>query len=79
MVPDLEAKREAQVRGLAVGALPRYMINDELLAGRLVHKPFAKPYLEPVQLAWRAANAGKTLRWMREEILRTPAQWLSTR
>lgn len=76
-VPDLEAKRQALRQGLAVGALPRYMVSDDLQAGRLVHKPFAKPYFEPLQLAWRVENTGKALQWIREEISRTPAEWLS--
>ena len=76
VVPDFEAKRLAQLMGLAVGSLPRYLIEDDLRAGRLVHKPFAKPYYEPVTLAWRLENSGRALLWMREEVMGLPADWL---
>lgn len=79
VVPDIEAKRQAQIQGLAVGALPRFMVAEDLQARRLVQKPFARPYFEPVHLAWRAESCGKTLAWARKEILRTPADWLTRR
>ncbi len=36
MVADFEAKRAAQLCGLGVGALPRYLIADDIEAGRLI-------------------------------------------
>jgi hypothetical protein len=56
--------------------LPRYLIADDIEAGRLIHKPFAKPYDETIQLAWRLENKGKALAWLRDEILTVPAPWL---
>lgn len=76
IVADFEAKCAAQLCGLGVGALPRYLIADDIEAGRLIHKPFAKPYDETIQLAWRLENKGKPLTSLRDEILTVPAPWL---
>ena len=75
-VPDFEAKRAAQIRGLAVGALPRYLIVADLEAGRLVQKPLPKPYYETLQLAWRTENTGKALSWFRQAVQRAGGEWL---
>lgn len=75
-VPDMETKLRAHLLGLGVGTMPRYMVTDELLSGRLIRKRYHPPHFEPVQLAWRAENTGKVVKWLREEILENPIEWL---
>ena len=63
-VPHVRAKLQAQVMGLGVGNLPRYMAEPEVRAGRLVVKSTEEPRQEaPLYLAWRTAHRGKALQW----------------
>jgi DNA-binding transcriptional LysR family regulator len=63
-VPSLAAKTAAHVAGLGVGFLPRWVAEQEALAGRLriltVEVP--RPPAEHV-VAWRPEQAGKGLKW----------------
>jgi DNA-binding transcriptional LysR family regulator len=63
-VPHVRAKLQAQVMGLGVGNLPRYLAETEAGAGRLVIKRTEEPRQEsPLFLAWRTAHRGKALQW----------------
>jgi DNA-binding transcriptional LysR family regulator len=63
-VPSVRAKLQAQVMGLGVGNLPRYLAEPEVRAGRLVVKRTEEPRQEaPLYLAWRTAHRGKALQW----------------
>ncbi len=63
-VPSLEAKTAAQVAGLGVGFLPRWVAEREALAGRLhilaVESP--RPAAD-LMAAWRPGQEGKALKW----------------
>lgn len=63
-VPHVRAKLQAQVMGLGAGNLPRYLVEPEVKAGRLVIKRTEEPRLEAqLLLAWRTAHRGKALQW----------------
>jgi DNA-binding transcriptional LysR family regulator len=68
-VPHVRAKLEAQVMGLGVGNLPRYLVEPEVKAGRLVIRRTEEPRLEaPLYLAWRTAHRGKALQWFTKRL-----------
>lgn len=68
-VPDIRAKLAAQVAGLGIGHLPRWLAEPEIAAGRLVTKALAttRP-ATPLHTAWRTRQDGKALRWFVEEL-----------
>ena len=63
-VPSLEAKAAAQIAGLGVGFLPRWIAEREALAGRLRILPTdgARPAGDAVA-AWRPGQEGRALKW----------------
>ncbi|MGE5470108.1 MAG: LysR family transcriptional regulator [Bacteroidota bacterium] len=73
-VPDIRAKTSAQVAGLGIGHLPRWLAAAEIAAGRLVEKQVAdrRPAM-PLHLAWRSRQIGKALAWFLEELAK-PAE-----
>lgn len=71
-VPDIRAKVQAQVAGLGIGHLPRWLAADDLAAGRLVQKYLATPYPDvPLHVAWRPRHGGKALAWFLVELARS--------
>lgn len=68
-VPDIRAKASAQIAGLGVGHLPRWIAAPEIAAGRLVEKTLADPRHElPINIAWRNRQAGLALSWFLEKL-----------
>jgi DNA-binding transcriptional LysR family regulator len=68
-VPDIRAKASAQVAGLGIGHLPRWLAAPEIAAGRLVEKEIADPRpAMPLHLAWRSRQIGQALRWFLDEL-----------
>lgn len=68
-VPDIRAKVSAQVAGLGVGHVPRWLAAPEIAAGRLVEKEIADPRpAMALHLAWRSRHIGKALRWFLDEL-----------
>ena len=63
-VPSMEAKAAAQVAGLGVGFLPRWVAEREALAGRLRVLPVAgaRPGADALA-AWRPGEEGRALQW----------------
>ena len=63
-VPSMEAKAAAQVAGLGVGFLPRWVAEREALAGRLRVLPVAgaRPGADALS-AWRPGEEGRALQW----------------
>ena len=63
-VPSMEAKAAAQVAGLGVGFLPRWVAEREAAAGRLRILPVAgaRPGADALA-AWRPGQEGKALQW----------------
>lgn len=70
-VPDMESKAAAQAAGLGVGHLPRWLVEREVAAGRLVERQLAEKRA-PIRLniAWRARQKGKALAWFLAELAR---------
>ncbi len=63
-VEDLPAKLAAQQAGLGVGALPRWLAEAEIAAGRLVRCKLAEGNpRKTFYLAWRSGEAGRALEW----------------
>lgn len=71
-VPDLRAKTSAQVAGLGIGNLPRWLAAPEIAAGRLVEKEIAeaRPAM-PMHIAWRSREMGRALQWFLDELEKT--------
>ena len=71
-VPDLESKREAQLRGLGIGYLPRCLIQDDLDHGRLITKTVNGGNHQPrAFIAWRTQQKGKALNWFVKRLQKT--------
>lgn len=72
-VPDIRAKADAQIAGLGVGHLPRWVAEPEIAAGRLVEKTLADPRHElPINIAWRNRQEGRALRWFLDKLAEGP-------
>ena len=68
-VPDIRAKASAQVAGLGIGHLPRWIADPEITAGRLVAMKLADPRAAmPLHIAWRTRQIGKALEWFLAEL-----------
>jgi len=68
-VPDIRAKLAAQVAGLGIGHLPRWLAEAEIATGRLVEKTLtsSRPAI-PLHIAWRTRQDGKALQWFVTEL-----------
>ncbi len=63
-VPCMRTKLDAHRQGLGVGFVPRSLVEDDLLTGRLIMKDVACPTPAPhLFIAWRGGNTGKALAW----------------
>lgn len=71
-VPTMQAKLEAQMRGLGVGFLPAPLARPQAKAGRLVIKRTQRPArVTRVSYAWREAVAGepgRALAWWLKQL-----------
>ena len=68
-VPDPRAKANAQIAGLGIGHLPRWLAAPEIAAGRLVDLPLAETRQElPINIAWRSRQVGRALAWFLERL-----------
>ncbi len=63
-VPDMHAKLAAQVAGLGIGHLPRWLAGPEIARGRLVERQLQEPPPPiPSHIAWRTRQIGSALQW----------------
>ncbi len=70
-VPDLRAKAAAQVAGLGIGHLPRWLAEADIAAGRLVELPLAEPRpATPCHIAWKSRQQGQALSWFLQALAR---------
>ena len=71
-VPSMQAKLDAQLRGLGAGSIPASMARPYLLAGHLVEKMLDRPArIYKVGYAWRggaASTAGRALQWWLQQL-----------
>jgi DNA-binding transcriptional LysR family regulator len=64
VVPTMQAKVDAQVRGLGCGWLPAPLAQPHIEAGTLIHKETIElREAGNFQMAWRTSNRGKALQW----------------
>ena len=64
VVPDFDAKFEAQLAGLGVGFLPLPLAAPHLASGALVARDTEAPRgVAPLHVAWREARPGRALAW----------------
>jgi len=63
-VPSMDAKAAAQVAGLGVGFLPRWIADREAEAGRLrILEVAGQPPEGDLYVAWRPGQEGRALKW----------------
>ncbi|NBX20386.1 MAG: LysR family transcriptional regulator, partial [Betaproteobacteria bacterium] len=71
-VPTMQAKLDAQLRGLGGGNLPRCMADSYIMTGRLVVKKTERPQRTvPLHYAWRlskSVNQGNALQWWLNQL-----------
>jgi DNA-binding transcriptional LysR family regulator len=71
-VGSMQAKLDAQLRGLGGGNLPRCMADVYIEAGRLVVKKTERPHRQvAISYAWRsnkAAGQGRALQWWLQQL-----------
>jgi DNA-binding transcriptional LysR family regulator len=71
-VASMQAKLDAQLRGLGGGYLPLCMAGSYIETGRLVLKKTERPYREiPIGYAWRIAKGatqGRALQWWLQQL-----------
>ncbi len=69
-VPTIRDKHRAHLAGLGIGFMPRWMVADDLAAGRLLQREVSNP-LQPyprLLLAWKQQHKGRALRWFVEHL-----------
>ncbi len=80
IVPNMHAKAQAQIAGLGIGHLPRWLADPAIAQGLLIEKPLAEPRPPmPCHIAWKTRHKGKAAQWFisalskNEEIRRLTA------
>ncbi|WP_198970378.1 LysR family transcriptional regulator [Xylophilus sp. ASV27] len=76
-VPSMQAKLEAQLRGLGVGSLPEPLVRPYLASGRLVALQMQQPpRIHRMGYAWCGPNErrGRALQWWLEQLARPATQ-----
>ncbi len=69
-VPNLQMKRQAQIRGLGVGYLPVHLIRHDIDAGRLVVKTTedGESSVHAIRYAWHSNHHGKAMEWFKQRL-----------
>jgi DNA-binding transcriptional LysR family regulator len=69
-VPTMQAKLEAQLRGLGAGFLPEPMARPYIETGRLVQRRVKRPSrVVHLSYAWRGGKEpGRALRWWLDQL-----------
>ena len=64
-----ESQASAQIAGLGIGHLPRWLAAPEIATGRLVDLPLAETRQElPINIAWRSRQVGRALAWFLDRL-----------
>lgn len=74
-VANMHSKVKAQIKGLGVGYLPKYLADEQVALGKLVIKEVAESKPEVlVYYAWRSQNKtmGKAKQWFIKRLEKTP-------
>ncbi|VAW55874.1 Transcriptional regulator, LysR family [hydrothermal vent metagenome] len=68
-VPDFNIKIQAHIKGLGVGFLPRFLIQEEIKQGLLVVKKLkTEDYSSSLCIAWRTGKIGRSLQWFLDKL-----------
>jgi DNA-binding transcriptional LysR family regulator len=73
-MPNMQSKLEAQIKGLGVGYLPKFLAQQYSASGDLIIKQVSeKKHEVPMHLAWRNSEKtmGKAQQWLLKQIEKT--------
>jgi len=77
-VATMQAKLDAQLRGLGSGFVPEAMARSAIESGHLVVKQMARPQrVVPVHYAWRRTRPqaqGRALQWWLAQLAQAPTR-----
>ncbi|TXI46687.1 LysR family transcriptional regulator [Methylophilus sp.] len=79
-VPDMQTKLQAQIAGIAIGYLPKFMAQAAEAQGKLILKQVSEPKpIGPTFIAWRQqrpSEMGKAMQWLLKECCALPLEQL---
>lgn len=71
-VPDMQTKLQAQISGVAIGYLPKFLAQSAAARGQLLVKQVSEPKpVAPTFIAWRQqrpAEMGKAMQWLLKQL-----------
>ena len=69
-VPDMVVKRQAHIKGLGVGYMPKHLIEGDIDSGKLMVKATedSQSSQTPIYYAWRSNHQGKALAWFKQRL-----------
>ncbi len=73
-MPNMQSKLAAQIKGLGVGYLPKFLAEKHIASGELIIKQVTESKHEvPMYLAWRTSDKtmGKAQQWLLKQIEKT--------
>lgn len=73
-MPNMQSKLAAQIKGLGVGYLPKFLAQKHIASGELIIKQVTESKHEvPMYLAWRTSDKtmGKAQQWLLKQIEKT--------
>lgn len=73
-MPNMQSKLAAQIKGLGVGYLPKFLAQKYIASGELIIKQVTESKHEvPMYLAWRTSDKtmGKAQQWLLKQIEKT--------
>ena len=80
-VADMVVKRQAHIKGLGVGYMPKHLIVDDINAGKLIVKATedSQTSLTALYYAWRSNHQGKALAWFKQQLCdgAAPYDWFA--
>jgi len=79
-VPDMHTKLQAQISGIAIGYLPKFLAQTAANQGQLLIKQVSEPKpLAPIFIAWRQQRPpemGKAMQWLLKQSTQLPLEQL---
>lgn len=71
-VPDMQTKLQAQISGVAIGYLPKFLAQTAATQGQLLIKQVSEPKpVAPTFIAWRQqrpSEIGKAMQWLLKQL-----------
>jgi len=69
-VPNMQVKRQVQIKGLGVGYLPLHLIREDIAQGRLVIKETedGMSSTHTICYAWRSRQQGMVMEWLKKRL-----------